>query len=984
MFEKIGYYSVRFRYFVIVFWVIAVALATLLAPNLSELSISDQSAYLSAKEPSIQAQKMIRKYFPKEVFSNSAILVLESEKGSLRSAEGAAAIRELTVWIQSLRDPKISENILSPADPNLAERLISADGRVAIIFVGINGAPDDKAVEKTMGRVIEHMKNVPAGYRGYVTGDVPITNAYKVCTIESAEKTIVITIGLVIVCLLLIYRSPILPFVPLIIIGVAYGIARGIVALLAQRGLVISSMTDLFMVVLLFGAGTDYCLFIISRFKEYMADGMAGSDAAVSTMARVGETITSSAGTLIVADIALSFVSVKLFSSTGPSLAIALVIALCAVMTLTPAMLAIIGRRAFWPGRPRHAHDATVWGRLGDWITRMPWAPLVLALGVMVPLAVFGQGQRQTFDMLADLPKDNMARVGYNILAEKFGVGEMLPVDVLVTGVKDTRTPEGIAKITKTTEEMRKIPGVTGVRSLTSPTGRADAFTSRVLRVDFQLAMIAGQVDAVGAAVKDPPKLKAYIYGAGDMFSILNEYFSGLAGAFPGLASDADYISAMASLKRVKEKYDSSARLVRVPAQLAEIDMILKNSKDTDPALVEPKLEMLRLYFAGLARIAPRIKEMNGYAGAVSSLDRLHGRFAEYKNMPLVTRIIIMVLQYIELENHKTRLSASLRALAAEAEVQLADVVYVPPIIPPEMNRILSPILNDLNAFQASVRGLSVKFAGRPDGYYAPVELARLPGGDALMMLLDTYTTLKGDAVRYQLLLQDEPFSTAAVETVRRIRNMKLPDRFYVGGNIPVLADLRDAMKRDTVLMWLLVCGGITVVLVFLLRSIVAPVYLLGTILLSYNACMGIMRLVFEVILGREIAWFVPFFMFVLLLALGMDYNIFLMGRVREEVSVHGTKKGVRLAVLHTGGIITSAGIIMAGTFAAMMSSSILGLVQLSFAVTVGVLQDTFITRTILVPSIFVLLDRWNWWPGRLVRRERAGEEAPAGIGTDD
>jgi len=147
---------------------------------------------------------------------------------------------------------------------------------------------------------------------------------------------------------------------------------------------------------------------------------------------------------------------------------------------------------------------------------------------------------------------------------------------------------------------------------------------------------------------------------------------------------------------------------------------------------------------------------------------------------------------------------------------------------------------------------------------------------------------------------------------------------------------------------------------------------------------MGIMRLVFEVVLGREIAWFVPFFMFVLLLALGMDYNIFLMGRVREEVAVHGTKKGVRLAVLHTGGIITSAGIIMAGTFAAMMSSSILGLVQLSFAVTVGVLQDTFITRTILVPSIFVLLDRWNWWPGHLVRGERGGKDAPAGIGTDD
>ena len=964
IFEKIGHYSVRYRYAVIAFWLVAVGVITWLAPNLSELSISDQSAYLSAKEPSIQAQKLIRKNFPKEVFSNSAILVLESNRGSLKSTEGAAAIGELTGWVRSLKDPKISENLLSPEDPNLTDRLISPDGRVAIIFAGINGAPDDKAVEKTMDTIMRHMAAMPAGYRGYVTGDVPITNAYKQCILESAEKTIVITIGLVIVCLLLIYRSPILPFVPLVIIGVAYGIARGIVAWLAQQGLVISSMTDLFMAVLLFGAGTDYYLFIISRFKEHMADGMPGKDAAASTMARVGETITSSAGTLIVADIALSFVSVKLFSSTGPSLAIALVIALCAVMTLTPAMLAIIGRRAFWPGRPKHAHEATMWGRLGGWITRMPWAFLVLSLLVMAPLAIYGQGQKQTFDMLADLPKNNMVRVGYNILAEKFGVGEMLPVDVLVTGLRDTRTPEGIGKITRTTEYLRSIPGVTGVRSLTSPTGKPDAFTSRVLRVDFQLAQLAVQVDAIGAAVSDPPKLKAFIYNADGMFAVLHDYFAGLAGAFPWLASDPDYIGAMAALQRVRERYDSSSHLIKVPAQLAEIGRIMNDMKGTDPEIILPKLEMLRQYFAGLERVAPQIQGMDGYAGTMSALDGLHGKFAAYGKMPAVTRLVLMILQYVELQGLRSELSDSLRRLTKEAEMKLAATVYVPPVVPPELSYIIMPILTDLRSFEGSVRGLSVKFAGRPDGYYAPVELARLPGGGALMMLLDTYTTLEGDAVRYQLLLRDEPFSPAAMDTVRRIRNMKMSDTFHVGGNIPVLADLRDAMKRDTVLMWLLVCGGIMIVLVFLLRSVVAPVYLLGTILLSYNACMGIMRFVFEYLLGREIAWFVPFFMFVLLLALGMDYNIFLMGRVREEAAVHGTRKGVRLAVLHTGGIITSAGIIMAGTFAAMMSSSLLGLVQLSFAITVGVLQDTFITRTILVPSIVVLLGRWNWWPG--------------------
>ncbi len=115
-------------------------------------------------------------------------------------------------------------------------------------------------------------------------------------------------------------------------------------------------------------------------------------------------------------------------------------------------------------------------------------------------------------------------------------------------------------------------------------------------------------------------------------------------------------------------------------------------------------------------------------------------------------------------------------------------------------------------------------------------------------------------------------------------------------------------------------------------------------------------------------------FMFVMLVALGMDYNIFLIGRVKEEVAVHGTRAGTRLALARTGGIITSAGIIMAGTFASMLSASLLGLLQIGFAVAFGVLLDTFVVRTTLVPAIIVLLGRWSWWP----RRGPGGKPLPA------
>ena len=139
---------------------------------------------------------------------------------------------------------------------------------------------------------------------------------------------------------------------------------------------------------------------------------------------------------------------------------------------------------------------------------------------------------------------------------------------------------------------------------------------------------------------------------------------------------------------------------------------------------------------------------------------------------------------------------------------------------------------------------------------------------------------------------------------------------------------------------------------------------------------MGVVRLLFVDILGNAgIVWWVPMFMFVMLVALGMDYNIFLIGRVKEEVAANGTRAGTRHALARTGGIITSAGIIMAGTFASMMSGSLLGLLQIGFAVAFGVLLDTFVVRTTLVPAIIVLLGRWSWWP----RRGPGGKEPPAG-----
>ena len=161
--------------------------------------------------------------------------------------------------------------------------------------------------------------------------------------------------------------------------------------------------------------------------------------------------------------------------------------------------------------------------------------------------------------------------------------------------------------------------------------------------------------------------------------------------------------------------------------------------------------------------------------------------------------------------------------------------------------------------------------------------------------------------------------------------------------------------------------SAIAVILGVLLRSVVAPIYLVATIMFTYFATLGLAVLVFKHLLGQpELNPVVPFFLFIFLNALGVDYNIYLMSRIKEEARKSELPIAIRNALSHTGGVITSAGLILAGTFSALMVLPLQDIFQLGFAVAAGVIMDTFVTRTLIVPALVSLLGSRNWWPGSI------------------
>ncbi|MGW1672885.1 MMPL family transporter [Streptomyces sp. NPDC002324] len=235
--------------------------------------------------------------------------------------------------------------------------------------------------------------------------------------------------------------------------------------------------------------------------------------------------------------------------------------------------------------------------------------------------------------------------------------------------------------------------------------------------------------------------------------------------------------------------------------------------------------------------------------------------------------------------------------------------------------------------------------------------------------------------VLFEATMSDPADSEAAKQTVERVRDAvhEVPDAdAQVGGGTAALLDMDEATTHDNILIIPLVLVVVLLILCGLLRALVAPLLLIGTVILSFAAALGISALAFRYLFdyAGESTDF-PLFVFVFLVALGIDYNIFLTTRIREEAAHQGTRKGVVTGLAATGAVITSAGLVLAGTFAALGTLPMVAFAEIGFAVALGVLLDTFIVRSVLVTALFLDVGPKVWWPHRLAHEDGATTPPP-------
>ena len=251
------------------------------------------------------------------------------------------------------------------------------------------------------------------------------------------------------------------------------------------------------------------------------------------------------------------------------------------------------------------------------------------------------------------------------------------------------------------------------------------------------------------------------------------------------------------------------------------------------------------------------------------------------------------------------------------------------------------------------------------------------PSSFPIKAKINNYSSPDKSVSKIELILNENPYNEKGMDLIPQIRDFIKKEapiseidltKLYVGGETAVQYDTREAVNRDQMVVLPIILIAIGLILLVLLRSVIAPIYLCATIMFTYFATMGISLLAFKYIFDQPAYTAgLPFFLFVFLNALGVDYNIYLMSRIREEAKIRELGEATQIAVAKTGGVITSAGIILAGTFSALMVLPLTDLFQLGFAVAVGIIIDTFITRTLLVPALVKTLGQLNWWPNKII-----------------
>lgn len=919
----------RYAVLIVGLWVLAAGVANLAVPQLERVVDSHARSFMPPGAPSAVAAARAAQLFNQTPSNNFIYVVLERDQQL--TPQDRRFYDALTTALGSDQRHVYAVTDLW-SQPATAAGAQSSDGKAVSVMVRLAGmlgtAQARDSVNTVRGTL--HKLSPPAGLQVHVTGPgATIVDEFSAIDRQMLGITAA-TIGLILLLLLVVYRSPVAAAIPLISVGLALALARAVVAALGQANVVeVSLFSVALMAAMTLGAGTDYAIFLVGRYHEGRRRGVEPGQALTQAYRSIAPVVIGSALTVSVALACLVFAKVGSFRSAGLPCAIGILATMVAALTLTPALMTLAIRRGYL--EPRPSTTARRWRRVGTAVARWPGPILVTALALTLLVALPLVNMRVGFNEPAATPSSTDSNRGYASADRHFAANALLPDVVAIQADHDLRNPAGLIAIERITRHIMAVPGVRAVQSASRPDGKVpeqatlsyqagvlgrqfgdtmDSLTQRLKRVselDTALAQTQLAVDGLGNG------LRGGSAGLADMSGAAEDMRAGMDGLQRNVTTVSGYLDPLRDFVGRTPDCATNPICSTVDRVLQPVDSLVQTSTrlGSGAAKLTSGSSTAATAMATLPQSVTSMKDALGQA-----------RSATHDLLSLSDTLGPQMRQLTDYMNE----------IATQFQGSAAADFYMPQraLTDPRYTTALSHLISE--------NGRAAYLLVYGDGSEWGADGAK-----------------RADQVR------------AAIKEATKEGTLT-PTEVDLAGVGPVTADLQRFVAGDTELL-----VGAALVLIFLivtamLRSPVAGLVVVGTVVTSYASAIGASVLIWQHLLHHDLHWAVAPIAFIALIAVGADYNLLLALRIKQEAAA-GLKTGIIRAFGATGGVVTVAGVIFGLTMLALLSSSVLSIAQIGTTIAVGLLLDTLVVRAFIVPSIVALLGRWFWWPSPLPRR---------------
>ena len=911
----------RFSVLIILGWLAIVVVASVGVPPLEQVEKQHSVSLNPTEAPSFEALKRMNEVFKQADSGGVVMIVLEGQQPL-----GEDAHRYYDHLIRQLRDdPAHVQSIQDFWGDDLTKGAAqSADGKAAYVQVSLAGDPGQASANASVEAVRHIVEQIPTppGVQAYVTGPSAVAADIS----SSGNKTVILitalSIAVIFTMLLLVYRSIITVLLLLVVVAIQLQAARGVVAFLGYHGVIgLSTFAVNLLVSLCIAAGTDYGIFFVGRYQEAREAGEDRETAYYTTYRGVAKVVLASGLTIAGAIFCLSFTRLPFFNVLGVPCAVAVVVSVGVALTLYPAVLTVGGRVGLF--EPKRKMKARGWRRIGTATVRWPGPILVATLAVTLLGLLALPAFKPSYNDQQYLPKNIPANQGMTAAARHFPQSAMMsPEILLVESDHDLRNPADFLVLNKLAKAVLAIPGISNVQAVTRPEGAPIAGTTIPYMLSMQNAGLQQYSQFQKSRMEDIRKQADML---GEAVNIMRN-MSGLIGQL--VATTHEMVGTTHEMRDITNELRDNV------ANFEDFWRPIRNYFYWEPKCFNiPICWSMRSIFETIDGVDQITVKLDDLVGNLDQLDVL---------MP---QLMVQLPEMITIMESMRTMMLTMHSTMSGVYGQMDD-----------------------NNESPTAMGKAFDAAENDDSFYIPPEIFK---NEDFKRVMDIFLSSDGKAVRMLISQKGDPASPEGIARIDEIKRAAAEalkgtplesSKIYLTGTAAMTNDIVVGSKYDLMIAVVAAICLIFIVMLIITRSLVAALVIVGTVLVSLGAAFGVSVFVWQFLFGIQIHWAVLVMAVIVLLAVGSDYNLLLVARIKDELGA-GINTAIIRAMGGTGKVVTIAGLVFAATMASMVISDLRSIGQVGTTIALGLLFDTLVVRAFMTPSIAALLGRWFWWP---------------------